>query len=83
MHDTYNASKNDTIRWPYKTLCITHPKDPVVPSSLTVDLYHDLKNSKKKWLWLRDDIYEGHANGFFTPDGPLNQKLINFLTKEI
>ncbi len=83
MQDNYNAQEKDLQNWPYKTICITHPDDPVVPSILTVKLYHSLKASKYKWLWLRDDIYGGHASAFFTPDGPLNQKLINFLAKEI
>lgn len=83
MHDTYNAQLKDLQNWQFPTLCITHPKDPVVPSELTVKLYHSLNGNQKKWLWVRDDIYGGHVSAFFTPEGPLNKKLLDFLEKEI
>jgi predicted alpha/beta-fold hydrolase len=83
MYDNYNASRKDLENWPYKTLCITHPLDPVVPSILTVNLFNEIGEKSRKWLWLRDDIYGGHVSAFFTPNGPLNQKLLDFLAKEL
>lgn len=83
MQDTYNAPTKDLKHWSYTTLCVTHKDDPVVPSYLTVDICNSLIKAKKKWLWVSDDEYAGHVSSFFTPEGPLNQKLLNLLKNEI
>ncbi len=83
MQDTYNATEADLKNWSYPTLCVTHKDDPVIASYLTVNLCQSLTATKKKWMWLRDDEYAGHITSFFTPDGPLNQRLLNHLETEI
>lgn len=83
MNDSYNASIADLVHWPFVTLCVTHKDDPVVASYLLEDIFKQLKNAKKKWLWLRDDEFVGHLTSFYTPDGPLNLRLLDLIKNEI
>lgn len=79
LNDTYNAKLQDLKLWPHPTLCLTHKDDHVVPSYLTQQVCDSLQGTSKKWWWLRDDKYAGHVTSFFTPDGPLNGKLLELL----
>lgn len=83
MHDTYNAQISDLSEWHFATLCVAHKHDHIVPSYLTQDIFNSLKNARKKWLWIRDDEFVGHTNSFLTPEGPLNEQLLQLLKKEI